>query len=466
MKYDLLIIGAGSAGFAGAIRAAELGAKVGLIEGGTVGGTCVNVGCVPSKTLIRAAEIGHRAAHHGFKGISTRFDGCSWKEIQKQKNALVSNLRKTKYVGVLKNYSSVDYIEGTAQLTGPNTISLSDGGKLESDKILITTGAHPWPAPIPGLDKVSYLNSTTAMELDELPKNMVVIGAAAVGLELAQMFARLGAEITVIEALPQIVPTEDPDIGIALARYLSEEGMSVFAGVKIESVQKNSIEYTIDITVDGHKKILKSEALLVATGRRANTSDFGLEEIGVVLSPKGFIKTDSYQQTSVPSIYAAGDCTMESMFVYVGAYCGNLAAENALKGNKRKCEISVLPKVTFTDPQVASVGLTESQAKEKGLDAISAKLSLKHIPRALAARDTRGFIKLVAEKETGKLLGAHILAPEGGELIQIPALAMKYGISVDDLATSLFPYLTQSEGIKLCAQMFHKDVSKLSCCAA
>lgn len=463
--FDLLIIGAGSAGFAGAIRASELGARVGLIEGGVIGGTCVNVGCVPSKTLIRAAEIQHRAETRTFRGIVTSAKPPQWNEIRSQKDELVNLLRQVKYIDVLKNYPSVEYIEGSAKPLKNGEVELSNGNRLKTQKILITTGARSWAPPIPGLNEVKYLDSTSAMNVEELPKSMIVIGAAAAGLELAQMFSRLGVKVTVIEVAPRIVPLEDQEIGDALAQYLTEEGMTIFAGAKIHKVSQNGKGYKVEIEKDGKHTIL-AEQLLVATGRRPNTESLRLKEIGVELGPKGHIRTNEYLQTNDPDIYAAGDCASEAMFVYVSAYGGNLAAENAVSGNNRKFDLSVLPKVTFTDPQVASVGITEIEAHAKGIDLSWAKIQLDHIPKAVAARDTRGFIKLVAESKTGRLLGAHILAPEGGELIQIPALAIKYEITVDELGRTLFPYLTLSEGIKLCAQTFNKDVSKLSCCAA
>lgn len=464
--FDLLVIGAGSAGFAAAIRASEIGAKVGLIEGGAIGGTCVNVGCVPSKTLIRAAEIRHRNEWHSFKGIATNQGSLSWGNVRAQKDELVAALRQAKYRDVLKSYPEIEYIEGKVKVLKSAEVELSNGRRLKAGKVLITTGARPWAAPIPGLSDVEFLDSTSAMNLDVLPKSMLVLGAAAVGLELAQMFSRLGVKTTVIEAASRIVPLEDPDIGDALEKYLTEEGMAIHAGVKILSVSRGSLGYQVEIEKNGSRQTFEADQLLVATGRRPNTEDLGLDVAGVEIGPKGHIRTNEFLQTKNTAIYAAGDCTAEAAFVYVAAYSGNLAADNALNGHSRKFDVTILPKVTFTDPQVASVGLTEEQARAKGINAVSAKLDLEHVPRALAARDTRGFIKLVADKDTNKLIGAHILAPEGGELIEIPTLAAKYGIGVEELATSFFPYLTQSEAIKLCAQTFNKDVSKLSCCAS
>ncbi len=466
-EFDLLIVGAGSAGFAATIKASELGAKVGLVEGSTMGGTCVNVGCVPSKTLIRAAEIQHRAENHHFKGIKTSANKPSWFEVRNQKDDLILQLRKAKYADVLKSYDGIEYIEGRARVLSSSLgVELSSGRQIKASKVLITTGAKPWAAPIPGLSETRFLDSTSAMNLESLPASMIVLGGAAVGLELAQTFFRLGVKITVIEAAPHIAPLEDAEIATSLARYLEEEGMRVLSGHKILGVrQSDRGHFQVLIKNNSQEFTLEAEQLLVATGRRPNTESLGLKEASIALGPKGHILTNEYLQTNNPNVYAAGDCTTEAAFVYVSAYGGNLAAENALTGNKKRFDISVLPKVTFTDPQVASVGLTEAQAREKGIDVVSASVPLEHVPRAIAARDIRGFIKLVAEKSTMKLLGAHILAPDGGELIEIPTIAMKFGITINDLATTFFPYLTQSEAIKLCALMFTKDVNKLSCCA-
>ncbi len=462
-EFDLAIVGGGSAGFAAAIKAAELGARVAMAEGGTLGGTCVNVGCVPSKTLIRAAEAQHRRVHHGFQGIPTTDGRPDWGTVRAQKDDLVSELRQAKYWKVLRSYESVTLLEQRAEVTSGHSVRLADGRTITAGKILVTTGASPWAAPIPGLADVGYLDNVTAMALERLPESLIVIGASAVGLELAQMFARLGVKVTVLEALPRVVPAEDPDVGNALGDYLRAEGLAVHAGVQIEQVDRAGDRYTVSFK-DGGKA--RAEQLLVATGRRANTKGFGLETVGVTLGKKGEIVVNEFLQTANPDICAAGDVLGDPMFVYVAAYGGTVAAENALTGNVRRYDLTALPKITFTDPAVASVGLTEDQARAAGLEPLVSKLPLEHVPRSLAARDTRGFVKLVADAATRKIIGAHILAAEAGEMITEPALAIKFGLTIEDLTATFHPYLTLSEGIKLAAQTFNKDVAKLSCCAA
>ncbi|MGH7545024.1 MAG: mercury(II) reductase [Gemmatimonadota bacterium] len=465
-EFDLVITGGGSAGFAAAIKAAELGARVAIAEGGTLGGTCVNVGCVPSKTLIRAAEAHHRRAHHGFGGIPTSDGRPEWATVRGQKDELVSQLRQAKYRDVLRSYPTVAHFEQRAEITSGRSVRLTDGRTITAGKIVVTTGASPWAAPIPGLADVAYLDNVTAMALERLPESLIVIGASAVGLELAQLFARLGVEVTVLEALPRVVPAEDPDVGDALGDYLRAEGLDVFAGAHIEHVDRAGGSYTVSFTDAGETRVARAEQLLVATGRRANTAGFGLETVGVKLGKKGEIVVDEFLQTANPDIYAAGDVLGDPMFVYVAAYGGALAAENALAGNARRYDLTALPKVTFTDPAVASVGLTEEQARAQGMEVLVSRLPLEHVPRALAARDTRGFVKLVADAATRKIVGAHILAAEAGEMITEAAFAIKFGLTIEDLTATFHPYLTLSEGIKLAAQTFSKDVAKLSCCAA
>jgi mercuric reductase len=464
--FDLLVIGGGSAGFAAAIKAAELGARVAIAERGTLGGTCVNVGCVPSKTLIRAAEAQHRRRHHGFKGIPATDGRPDWAAVRDQKDGLVSELRREKYWNVLQSYPTVTLVEQRAQLTSGQRVRLANGQTITAGKIVVATGASPWAPPIRGLAEAGYLDNVTAMALERLPQSLIVIGASAVGLELAQMFARLGVKVMTLEALPRVVPAEDSDLGNALGDYLREEGLEVHAEARIEHITRASNGYTVSFNDRGKSRTVRAEQLLVATGRRANAKGFGLESVGVALGKKGEVVVNEFLQTANPDIYAAGDVLGDPMFVYVAAYGGALAVENALSGNVRRYDLTALPRVTFTDPAVASVGLTEPQARLAGVEPLVAKLSLEHVPRSLAARDTRGFVKLVADGTTRKIIGAHILAAEAGEMITEPALAIKLGLTIEDLASTFHPYLTLSEGIKLAAQTFDKDVAKLSCCAA
>jgi len=464
--FDLIVIGGGSAGFAAAIKGSELGARIALVEGGTLGGTCVNVGCVPSKTLLRAAEANHRRTHHGFAGIPTTDGRPEWPLVRGQKDDLVTELRQAKYWDVLRSYEGITFIHQRATIISADEICLADGRTLSADKTLITTGSSPWVPPIPGLAQAGYLDNATAMALDRLPSSLVVMGASAVGLELAQMFARLGVKVTILEAQPRVAPAEDPAIGDALEGYLRAEGLEVHAGVQIDQVSRANDGYTIRFRSEGQNRTAQADQLLIATGRRANTRGFGLEAVGIPLSQNGELVVNDYLQTANPDMYGAGDVLGNPMFVYVAAYGGTVAAENALRGNTRRYDLSVVPRVTFTDPAMASVGPIEFEMRARGEEPLVSVLPMEYVPRALAARDTRGFIKLLADPATRQLLAAHILASEAGEMITEAALAIKSGLTVEDVTSTFHPYLTLSEGIKLAAQTFSKDVAKLSCCAA
>jgi len=461
--YDLAVIGAGSAGFSAAISAAELGAQVALIGNGTIGGTCVNVGCVPSKTMIRAAEAVHQAETASrFAGIRAAGGIADWGAVVRQKNELVSSLRQAKYIDLLPSYNTVAYREGRARLRVDGVTV--DGEPIKAGKVIVATGASPDLPAIPGIETVPYLTSTTALELEELPKSLLIIGGGYIGCELGQMFARAGVDVT-IATRRRLLPGAEPEISEALTRYFAEEGITVREGLAYRNIRQMSEGIALTVSSDGRSETITAEQVLVTTGRRPNTEGFGLAEAGVELLPNGGIKVDDRMRTSKAGVYAAGDVTGRDQFVYMAAYGARIAAENALNGNSKRYDATAMPAVVFTDPQVASVGLTEAAARGRGLKVKTSTLKLSYVPRALAARDTRGLIKLVAEANSGKLLGAHILAPEGADSIQTAALAIKCGLSAEQLAETIFPYLTTVEGLKLAAQTFTKDVAKLSCCA-
>ncbi len=461
--YDLTVIGAGSAGFAAAIAAAELGGQVALIGHGTIGGTCVNIGCVPSKTLIRATEAVHQAsAAKRFAGIAGSAHVVDWRAAVHKKDELVAGLRQAKYVDLLSGYDRIRYLEGRVRLVDGGVAV--DGNPVKSGKLIIATGAAPALPSISGIENVPYLTSTTALELERLPKALLVIGGGYIGAELGQMFARAGVKVTIV-CRSRLLPEGEPEIGEALTRYLREEGISIHGGLSYQHIRQGPEGVTLSFLVDGAAQQISAEQVLVATGRRPNTAGMGLPEAGIELVPNGAVKIDDRMRTTKPGVYAAGDVTGSDQFVYMAAYGAKIAAENALNGDGRRYDATAMPAVVFTDPQVASVGLTEAGSRAAGYDPRTSVLPLDYVPRALAARDTRGLIKLVAEATSGRLLGAHILAPEGADSVQTAALAIKCGLTVEQLAEMIFPYLTTVEGLKLAAQTFTKDVAKLSCCA-
>lgn len=463
--YDLLIIGGGSAAFAAAIKAAELGANVGIVEESTIGGTCVNVGCIPSKFLIRAAEIYHWASHPRFAGLKAAPLSLNWKELVDQKEKLVNSLRQSKYIHLLDVYPQISLIRGKARLAQGNRVIVGDKS-YSSRKILIATGSSPSMPPVPGLKETGCLDSTTALDLKTLPSSLAVIGAGAIGLELGQMFSRFGVKVVLLEALPAIAMAEEPEIRDSLHRYLEEEGIEIFTHTQILQVEeKGSKHKRLSVQKEGKVIEMEVEQILAATGRVANTNGLGLEEVGVKVTNRGAILVDEFLRTTNPEIYAAGDCASLPQFVYVSAYTGGVAAENAISGKNRAIDLSSLPRVTFTDPQIASVGLTEDQAKAAGYSTIVTLLPIKEVPKAIVSLDSRGLVKLVAEEKTGRLIGAHVLAAAAGDVIEEAVLALRHGLTYQDIIEALHPYLTMAEAFKLAALTFKKDVGRLSCCA-
>ncbi len=462
-ELQIAIIGSGSAAFAAAIRAAEEGAEVTLIESETLGGTCVNVGCVPSKIMIRAAQLAHLQAHPPFKGLRSPAPAIDQAALLAQQQGRVDELRAAKYENILEAHENISLLRGRARFKDKGTLIVhtadAQDRQLSPDRILIATGASPAVPPIPGLKDTPFWTSTEALVAERLPEHLIVLGGSAVGLEIGQAFLRLGSKVTLVE-LFSLLPREDPDISSGLQRALEDEGMRILTRTEASDIHFDGSLFSINI---GPETII-GDKLLVATGRLPNTRDLDLGKAGVETDRRGAIMIDAHLRTSVEHVYAAGDCTTQPQFVYVAAAAGTRAAINMLGGDAI-LDLSTMPAVVFTDPQVATVGLTEAQAKEQGIEAESRTLTLDNVPRALANFDTRGFIKLVAAKDSGRLLGAQILAAEAGEIIQSAVLALRNRMTIQDLADQLFPYLTMVEGLKLAAQTFTKDVKQLSCCA-
>lgn len=462
----LLIIGGGSAAFSAAIRASELGARATIINDGLpIGGTCVNVGCVPSKTLIRAAEAHHRSAHHAFAGIESSSRVTDFMAVVRQKQELVDQLRQAKYVDVVDPLDGVRIVEGRGRFVAPKTVEVN-GEHISGDRVLIATGTSPFVPPIQGLAEAGYLTNESLFELTELPATLIVLGGRYIALECAQMMARFGTKVTILQRSGRILPTETPELTDALTGFLQDEGIEVVTGVATKSVHREGGRVIVEADVDGTPRRFEAAELLAATGRKANTAGLGLDAAGVELDDKGFISVDNTLCTTAWGVFAGGDVIGDPEFVYTAAYEGALAAKNALNDEQNPRDYTALPWVIFTDPQVAGVGLDERQAREQGIDAESSTLPLSHVPRSLAARDTRGFITLVRDKATDRLVGARILAPEGSELLMEVAMAIRFGITVEQVRSSFHPYLTLGEGIKLAAIAFGKDVATLSCCAS
>ncbi|GCB05261.1 mercury(II) reductase [Ralstonia sp. SET104] len=460
----IAVIGSGGAAMAAALKATELGARATLIERGTIGGTCVNVGCVPSKIMIRAAHIAHlRRASPFDAGLPPTPPAILREKLLDQQQKRVDELRHAKYESILAGNSAITVLHGEARFQDDRNLTVRLIEDFERtvafDRCLIATGASPAIPPISGLKDTPYWTSLEALASDAIPERLAVIGSSVVAVELAQAFARLGSQVTIL-ARSTLFFREDPSIGEALTAAFRAEGIEVLEHTQASQVTYADGEFMLT-TAHGE---VRAEKLLVATGRTPNTRDLNLEAAGVNVNAQGAIVIDPGMRTSSPDIYAAGDCTDQPQFVYVAAAAGTRAAVN-MTGGEVKLDLTAMPAVVFTDPQVATVGYSEAEAHHDGIETDSRLLTLENVPRALANFDTRGFIKLVIEEGSRQLIGVQAVAPEAGELIQTAALAIRARMTAQELADQLFPYLTMVEGLKLAAQTFSKDVKQLSCCA-
>jgi len=463
-NLHIAIVGSGSGAFAAAIKAVEKGTRVTLIEGGEViGGSCVNIGCVPSKIMIRGAHIAHLQGHHAIDGLPLNRPQIDRRAMVAQQQGWVEKLRHAKYESILESNPGITLLRGMARFDTADTliVAKNDGTEetVKADRILLATGAQSAVPDIPGLKETPFWTSTEALIAEAIPRHLIVLGGSVIALELAQAFLHLGSEVTII-ARSTLLSKEDPEIGTQLKAIFEAEGIRVLNHITPEFIHHESGEFVVT-TPD---EVLHGDRLLVATGRNPNTSALALNKIGVETDRRGGIVIDDHMRTNVENIYAAGDCTNQPQFVYVAAAAGTRAARN-MTGDDVALDLSVMPAVVFTNPQVGTVGLNQAQAQQQGIETEARTLDLENVPRATANFDTRGFIKLVAEKESGRIVGCQVLAAEGGEIIQSSALAIRNRMTVTDLADQLFPYLTMVEGLKLTAQTFNKDVSQLSCCA-
>ena len=450
---------------AAAITAAERGAHVTLVERGIIGGTCVNIGCVPSKIMIRAAHVAHARKESPFDaGIGACVPQIDRQLLLAQQQARVEELRAAKYEAIIERNPNITLLRGEARFKDTKTLSvkLKDGGErtVTFDRALIATGARPAIPPISGLSDTPYWTSTEALASATIPSRLLVIGSSVVAAELAQAYSRLGSRVTVV-ARSTLFLREEPAIGEALGKVFADEGIRVLRQTQTHSVAYANDEFVLETSAGA----LHGDALLIATGRAPNVEALNLAGIGVATGNGGVIAVNEHLQTTVPHIYAAGDCTDQPQFVYVAAAAGSRAAQN-MTGGEATLDLRSMPRVVFTDPQIATVGLSEAEAHRTGIETDSRLLTLDNVPRALVNFDTRGFIKMVAKADTGELLGVQAVAAEAGELIQAAALAIHHHMTVVDLGSQLFPYLTMVEGLKLCAQTFTRDVKQLSCCAA
>ena len=474
-KCDLIIIGGGAAAFAAATKASDLGKTALMINSGlALGGTCVNVGCMPSKRLLAVGDDLYYPQHPRFEALRNgHIPTFDFAAAIREKNEMVAQARKTNYINVLEHLDGVSLVEAKARFLDPYQVEA--GGKVyEGDKIIIATGSSTRPLPVPGIDKVHWLNNITAMELQELPGSMIVIGAGSLGLEFAQMFAHFGTQVTVLEAMDQILPRHEPEIAAELQRCLEREGITFEIGVTIEKVEERDGKKVVAIRggkgVQRQRSLattvveLTCDELLLAAGVQANTADLNLEKAGVKANKNGFIQVNQYYQTDTPNIFAAGDCVGKMALETVAAKEGAMAAENALTVPTRTLNYDHVPHAVFTNPQVASVGLTEAEEMRRFNACACRIIRMDMVPKALTINEDRGLFKMVIHPRSSKVLGVHIVSPHAADLIHAATFIVKYGLTVDDVVDTLFVFPTLSEGIKRVAQAFSRDVSRMSCC--
>ena len=458
-EYELAIVGSGGAAFAAAIAARRQGLRVVMVERDVIGGTCVNIGCIPSKALLAAAESRHRAMRGGFPGITTQAGPVDMGALVAAKDAMVSELQRSKYLELADEYG-FELVQGDAWFVAGPALEV-DGRRIDAAHYLVASGAQPAVPTIAGLAGSGFLTSTTAMELDELPTSLLVIGGGYVAMEHAQLFGHLGSEVTML-VRSTLAPDEEPEVSETVRDAFAAEGIHVHEGVTVDEVRRDGDEFLV--LAGG--RAFRAAHLLVATGRRPRTDGLGLEEIGVEVGPDGEVVVDADLSTGNPRVWAAGDVTGHPQFVYVAAKHGGLVVDNAFGDARKRIDYSALPRIIFINPTIASAGLTEALAQQQGLACESRVLGLEHVPRAIVSRDTRGLVKLVAERDSGRILGVHIVGDGAGDLILAGSLAIQAGMTVEQLASGWNPYLTLGEGLHLAAQAFTRDPGKLSCCAA
>jgi mercuric reductase len=471
--FDLVILGSGSTAFAAALSAQELGKSAVMTEQRTVGGTCVNRGCLPSKNLIEAAKLLHDARNPRYPGLKPCSMEVDFAALVAQKDEVVQDYRKKKYESLVDGRIHIE--KGHVQFVDPHTVEIN-GKRLHGDKILIATGSRPAVPEIEGLDRVPYLTSDllTAdepMELKEFPRSLLIVGGGYIALELGQMFHRFGTDVTILERNERLLAHGyEPEVGQSIGEVFAQAGIQVVFNATAKAARQDGSEVVTTAVVAGRERQYRSQRLLVATGRRPNTDNIAIDRAGVAVNDRGEIEVDQFLRTNVPHIFAAGDVigqrTGSQMATPVGSKDGGIAAHNALSDREvRAVNHRVIPRTIFIDPQVAVVGMTEEEAIAAGHPCWCNAVPMSLVPRAGAIRDTSGFIKMVANAETDEVLGVSMLGHNAGEVIHEAAMAMRFHAKVQDFIDLLHVYPTMAEALKIVAISRFKDPAKLSCCA-
>lgn len=452
-EIDVLVIGAGPGGYVAAIRAAQLGRSVVIVDKADLGGVCLNRGCIPSKAIISASERYHDIKQADEMGIEISGEvNVNLPKLMKWKDRVVKKL--TGGVKSLLKGNKVEILSGEAFFTDRNRVRIvteDSGQTYQFQDVIIATGSRAAELPLLPFDGKRIISSTEALELQEIPKRLIVVGGGYIGLELGTAYAKLGSEVTIIEATGTLLPGVDPMITKMVSRRLKKLGVKVITNAVVESGQNTGEEVVITAKVNGEEQSLTTDYCLVAVGRVPNTSELGLEAIHVELDEKGFIKIDEQCRTNVDHIYAIGDCAGGDLLAHKASYEGKVAAE-AICGKKSIIDYQAMPFVIFSDPEIAYTGLTESEAKEKGYQPIVSRFPFQALGRALTMNRTDGFVQVVADEETKRVLGVQIVGPEASSLIGEAVFALEIGANAEDLSLTVHPHPTLSEGIMEAAE--------------
>ncbi|MGE3175778.1 MAG: dihydrolipoyl dehydrogenase, partial [Planctomycetota bacterium] len=448
MNYDVLVIGAGPAGYVCAIRCAQLGLKTAVVERENVGGVCLNVGCIPSKALIAAAKLVHKIQTADLMGIRAKYEGLDVKALVAWKAGIVDKL--TSGVGGLLKNHKIDLHQGAAKVTGKTKVEVKgkDGTRtIEARHIVVATGSTPIEIPGFPFDGESVWSSTHALAPTEIPKRMIVIGGGYIGLELGLVYHKLGTEVRVLEFMDRVLPGMEAELSKEMGRSLKKKKIEVHLKTKATGFEKTKKGLEVTAEVDGKKQTFECDVVLSCVGRKPNGKGLGLEEQGVKVDDKGFVTVDHRRATNVPSIYAIGDVAGQPMLAHKGSHEGLVAAA-AIAGDKGAAyDPACIPAVIFTDPEIASVGLSAEEAKAQGFEPVEGKFPFGASGRAMSLNETEGWVKVVGDAKTDKLLGVHMIGPEVTELVAEAALAIETGATVNDLAQTIHAHPTLPEAI-------------------
>ena len=478
-SYDLVILGGGAAAFAAITEADRRGLSTAMVNTGLpLGGTCVNVGCVPSKHLLAMAETASGPAHNPFDGVEYSDDEPSidWPAAIDEKDRLVEQLRHENYVSVAEHFET-DIYEGFGRLVEDTTIEVVDGADegahITGEKVLIATGSSPVAAPIEGLANVDYETSETILERRNLPESFIVLGGGYVALEWGQILHRVGVDITILQRSDRVLSEMEGQLGREIQRCFRDEGIDVVTGNHFERVRTGAVDdghgtseegVVVETTMDGTDQQFTAEELFVATGIQPNTEDIGLDTVGIETNDCGAVVVDEHFQTTNPDIYAAGDVIGEPELETVAAKEGNHAVKNAFGNEQVTIDYHAVPAVVFTSPEVASVGTTELEYMDEHGTCTCRTVQMDDVPKAKAVKDTRGLLQVVKHHETDEIVGVHMVGPRAADMIPEATLAVKFGLTIDDIIDTIHPFPTFSEAFKHACQAFRRDTSKMSCC--